>query len=338
MGRTICEPYFDQYSRPTDLMHVAKGATYPINILGNAATADVANNPIVDLDAESTDTIAFRSGNEIDDASNEFRHRITKVEEANKAEKDSEGNVIVDTYAKKDDVVVLDPETGKVPTGILPDTANNVNFVNGKTGNVTLDAEDISFDVDDTIKAKVDAIVVDTNTAIQALNESKADKFSIGENLVESENQIDAYAYSAEQVGNEFRLKKTNPITGEETNVSNFGINANALFNFAPVSQVFDLSTNLHVRIDWKNASLYNMAYLEMLDKTTGTWHIHNDSDSPIYCLRFGGRFNSGARISPMPHGDYIDPNNEITFYLDSDDPYLDRNSFGILVWKLANN
>ena len=340
---SICQPYYDEYSRPTDLMHVAKGATYPINILGNAATADVANNPIEDLAEDSEDTISFRSGVELESKANEFTHKITRVAKANDATNDSAGNNIIETYARKDEVVRLDPETGKVPTEYLPDTANNVNFVNGKTGDVELTALDIPYDETKSTKEQLDDIVEDTNEAINNLNESKADRTEIplvGKELYATMEQdspvINAYKYEASQVGNDFRLIKKNTTDSTEEIVSQFGINANAIFAFAPQAQVFDISTNFYVGINWARASVYNMAYLEMLDKSTGTWHIRNDGNKPIYVMRFGGRFNSGARISPMPHGEYINPNNEITFYLDSDDPYLDRNSFGLLVWKLG--
>lgn len=457
----ICQPYYDEYSRPTELIHVAKGATYPINILGNAATADVANNPITDLAEDSEDTISFRSGVELDSKANEFTHKIRKVEEAVKATNDSEGNNIVETYAKKSEAIALDPETGKVPTEYLPDTANNVNFVNGQTGTVELTAEDIPYNETKSTKEQMDDIVTDTNSAINTLNTNKADRAEIplvgqelytttqsgqthehyaafyrsnsllyyigtleqpysiygfatatntrflkfegsdviymqkkvagewedsfyevygfkevgftdndpwrimdynetpetrGSRLIVGDSVatlvrcyltkikttetpvINAYKYEASQVGNDFRLIKKNTTDSTEEIVSQFGINANAVFAFAPQSQVFDISTNFYVGINWSRASVYNMAYLEMLDKSTGTWHIRNDSSAPIYVMRFGGRFASDARISPMPHGEYINPNNEVTFYLDSDDPYLDRNSFGLLVWKLGGN
>ena len=461
MTSNPCLEYVDVYGRKTDLVHIAKGATYPINILGNAATADVANNPIEDLLPESTDTISFRSGDELDSKANEFTHKISKVDEAVKATNDSEGNNIAETYAKKSEAIALDPETGKVPTKYLPDTANNVNFVNGQTGTVELTAEDIPYNSTKSTRAQMDDIVADTNAAINALNTNKADKTEIpliGKELYEttqsgqtnehytafytSSNQfkyaigeltqpynvygfasninttrflkfegsdviymqkkvagewedsfyevygfkevgfadhdpwrivdynetpeargsrlivgdsianmarcyrcnikttetpvINAYKYEADQVGNEFRLIKKNTTDSTEEVVSQFGINANAIFAFAPQAQVFDLTTNMHVRINMDNAEVYNMAYLEAIDKSTGTWTIHNDGNKRIYVMRFGGRFNSGARISPMPHGEFINSNATSTFVLDSDDPYLDRNSFGLLVWKLG--
>ena len=459
MTSNPCLEYVDVYGRKTDLVHIAKGATYPINILGNAATADVANNPIEDLLPESTDTISFRSGDELDTKANEFTHKISKVDEAIKATNDSEGNNIAETYAKKSEAIALDPETGKVPTEYLPDTANNVNFVNGQTGTVELTAEDIPYNGTKSTRTQMDDIVADTNTAINALNTNKADKTEIpvaGEELYTTSQSgqthehyvafyrsnsllyyigtleqpysiygfatatntrflkfedsdviymqkkvagewedsfyevygfkevgftdndpwrimdynetpetrgsrlivgdsiatlvrcyltnikttetpvINAYKYEADQVGNEFRLIKKNTTDSTEEIVSQFGINANAIFAFAPQAQVFDLTTNLHVRINMDNADVYNMAYLEALDKSTGTWTIHNDGNDRIYVMRFGGRFNSGARISPMPHGEFIDSNATTTFVLDSDDPYLDRNSFGLLVWKLG--
>ena len=442
MTSNPCLEYADVYGRKTDLIHVAKGATYPINILGNAATADVANNPIEDLLPESTDTISFRSGDELDSKANEFTHKISKVEEAVQATNDSEGNNIAETYAKKSEAIALDPETGKVPTEYLPDTTNNVNFVNGQTGTVELTAEDIPYNETKSTKEQMDDIVSDTNSAITALNTNKADKTEIplvGEELYETtESQsttetlyslgnklyvdsntewtettttgtlesvtalhtveiykdteenihylyksagdwfelagpadytgtlidpnlliiwtrigeeelnenvysvsvnrsiFNAYKYEADQVGNEFRLIKKNTTDSTEEIVSSFSINANAIFSFAPQAQVFDLNTNLHVRINMDNDEVYNLAYLEALDKSTGTWTIHNDGNDRIYVMRFGGRFNSGARISPMPHGEFIDSNASITFVLDSDDPYLDRNSFGLLVWRLG--
>lgn len=549
MTSNPCLEYVDVYGRKTDLIHVAKGATYPINILGNAATADVANNPIEDLQPESTDTISFRSGDELDSKANEFTHKISKVDEAVMATNDSDGNNIAETYAKKSEAIALDPETGKVPTEYLPDTANNVNFVNGQTGTVELTAEDIPYNSTKSTRTQLDDIVNDTNAAINALNNNKADKNEIplvGKELYETTEQstteqycyrqgnrsyepsttswtpttidgtlessevyreiynyrnpdydhvflmresgsvykqifgpedfvgrvvninehprrtltawwklpdetnsnhtfvtagadlsqsvmhdwdltptgneyivdttednyhlykfddeaqayreildynpsvegeftlsdttyeldlteeryrpsfsidawssgwlfnfqaqlykdiyevavdtpvINAYKYEADQVGNEFRLIKKNTTDSTEEIVSQFGINANAIFAFAPQAQVFDLTTNLHVRINMDNAEVYNMAYLEALDKSTGTWTIHNDGNDRIYVMRFGGRFNSGARISPMPHGEFIDSNGSVTFVLDSDDPYLDRNSFGLLVWKLG--
>lgn len=443
MTSNPCLEYVDVYGRKTDLVHIAKGATYPINILGNAATADVANNPIEDLLPESTDTISFRSGDELDSKANEFTHKISKVDEAVMATNDSEGNNIAETYAKKSEAIALDPETGKVPTEYLPDTANNVNFVNGQTGTVELTAEDIPYNETKSTKQQMDDIVTDTNSAITALNTNKADRTEIplaGRELYETTEQstttevlyesegilykdsatewaeattptgtlesstyertidhyvgtydesnhfvytdngnlfelagpadqvgtpltnvpgswykwrgesifrnvyktnvtsqvINAYKYEADQVGNEFRLIKKNTTGSTEEIVSQFGINANAIFAFAPQAQVFDLTTNLHVRINMDNAEVYNMAYLEALDKSTGTWTIHNDGNDRIYVMRFGGRFNSGARISPMPHGEFIDSNGTTTFVLDSDDPYLDRNSFGLLVWKLG--
>lgn len=442
MTSNPCLEYVDVYGRKTDLMHVAKGATYPINILGNAATADVANNPIEDLLPESTDTISFRSGDELDSKENEFTHKISKVDEAIKATNDSEGNNIAETYAKKSEAIALDPETGKVPTEYLPDTANNVNFVNGQTGTVELTAGDIPYNSTKSTRTQLDDIVTDTNSAITALNTNKADKTEIplvGKELYETTEQhstteelyalgnklyidsntewtetattgtlesstpehtvelhrdteenihyvynsagewselagpadltgtaidpnvlatwtliaeeelnrniyrvnsditsFNAYKYEADQVGNEFRLIKKNTTDSTEEIVSQFSINANAIFAFAPQAQVFDLTTNLHVRINMDNAEVYNMAYLEALDKSTGTWTIHNDGNDRIYVMRFGGRFNSGARISPMPHGEFIDSNGTTTFVLDSDDPYLDRNSFGLLVWKLG--
>lgn len=454
MTSNPCLEYTDVYGRKTDLIHIAKRATYPINILGNAATADVANNPIEDLLPESTDTISFRSGDELDAKVNEFTHKITKVDEAVNATNDSEGNNISETYAKKSEAVELDPETGKIPTEYLPDSANNVNFVNGQTGTVELTAEDIPYNETKTTKEQIDNIVSDTNSAITALNTNKADKteiplageelyttaerigydqsgtfydendveicvikntpnmgtswissqsrtwdsgqfncylyysnalmslvvrpgeqmkfyrfedvsasasnpinFDYGEQVEISEEEFNnlirirkftytktnreittfnAYKYEADQIGNEFRLIKKNTADSTEEIVNQFSINANAIFAFAPQSQVFDLTTNLHVRINMDNAEVYNMAYLEALDKSTGTWTIHNDGNDRIYVMRFGGRFNSGARISPMPHGEFIDTNNSITFILDSDDPYLDRNSFGLLVWRLG--
>lgn len=331
-----CLEYTDEYGRKTDLIHVAHGATYPINILGNAATADVANNPLVDLQPESTDTISIRSGDQLDDGRNEYTHKITKVETAEKAISDAEGNVITETYATKDEAVTLDPETGKVRTDQLPDTSNAVNFINGKTGNVTLTAEDINFSAENDNSTYVE--VENFKTQVESELQTKAPISSIptaGRELYTENTSINAYAYSLSAGSGEVSLVKSDK--DGEVSRSTAPLNALGIFNFAPAN-VFDTSVNLRVDINWeKVGSMYNMAYLTMLDRSAGTWTIRNLSKSRIYVMRFGGRVNSGARISPMPIGNYVDVNGSFTFYLDSDDPYLDRNSFGLLVWKLGD-
>lgn len=336
---SICNPYYDQYGRKTDLMHVAKGATYPINILGNASSADIANSPVTDLDEDSADTISFRVGDEKDDAFNEYTHKITKVGEAIKAQYDSEGNDIAETYAKTDEVIALDPETGKVPTEYLPDTANNVNFVNNKTGDVTLYGTDIAISESDenTITEALTSASETLQNEIDNLAETKANSTDIpriGEELYESEDSVfNAYSYTAEQVGTEFRLYKNNTTEGTQETVSSFGISSTANLSFAPVGNVITLSTRA-VNINFDNQPNYNVCLYDGVNQATGTWTITNNGNTKIMVLRYGGRSSDSTKTNIIPIGTEISKNGSFTFILDSDDPYTDKSSFALMIYK----
>lgn len=342
---SICNPYYDQYGRKTDLMHVAKGATYPINILGNAASADVANSPVTDLDEDSADTISFRVGDEKEDASNEYTHKITKVDEAIKSQYDSEGNDIAETYAKKTEVVALDPETGKVPTEYLPDTTNNVNFVNGKTGDVTLYGTDIAISESDenTITEALTSASETLQNEIDNLTETKANSTDIpriGEELYgstdsESHTTFNAYSYTAEQVGNEFRLYKNNTTEGTQETVSSFGIRSTANLSFAPVGNVITIGTGT-ISINFDNQPNYNVCLYDGFNQAIGAWTITNDGNTRVMVLRYGGRSSDGSKTNIIPIGTEIRKNGSFTFVLDSDDPYTDKSSFALMIYKEA--
>lgn len=342
---SICNPYYDQYGRKTELMHVAKGATYPINILGNAATADVANNPIEDLLPDSTDTISFRSGDELDSKANEFTHKISKVDEAVKATNDSEGNNIAEIYAKKTEVIALDPETGKVPTEYLPDTVNNVNFVNNKTGDVTLYGTDIAISESDenTVTEAINSASETLQNEIDNLTETKANSTDIpriGEELYESADSeehttFNAYSYTAEQVGTEFRLYKNNTKEGTQETVSSFGITSAANLSFAPVGNILTFGTRT-ININFDNQPNYNVCLYDGINQATGTWTVTNNGNTRVMVMRYGGRSSDGSKTNIIPIGTEIVKNSSFTFILDGDDPYTDKSSFALMIYKEA--
>lgn len=91
------------------LVHLQDGHTYPINILGYAATALDAQPIVKKIDTDGN-IVCFQIGDDSrEDGKNIFKKEITFVEMANKAISDEFGHNIAETYATKDDLESFKP-------------------------------------------------------------------------------------------------------------------------------------------------------------------------------------------------------------------------------------